>query len=121
MHEHLMAFDGHAVKVCHALMPKAHPQNRDFACEKLDDLAGDPGIFGCTWARGDDDMAWADAVVEFLGLLWRNGIVANDHEVSPGLELGIDLTKPLNEVPGEGIVVVDQKYHLGELYPPKSC
>jgi len=85
VHKYLVACDGHAVAIGHALVPQADTQHGDLPREVFDDGAGNPRFFGGTWAGRDDDMARAFAVVELGGLFWGDLVVAFDDEIAIGL------------------------------------
>ena len=64
---------------------------------------GDPGVLGPAGARGDDEAAG----VQVLQFGHGRGVVAGDADLRP------QLRQVLNEVVGEGIVVVDHDHHGG--------
>src|SRR2546422_10508837 len=84
-----------------ALVPQADPQDWDLTGEPLDDGAADPGVGRAAGSWRDHDRR------RFLphGLLDRD-LVVPDH-----FGRVAQLTQILDEVPGEGVVVVDHEDH----------
>jgi len=109
-----VAGDGHAIGICHALMAQADAEDGDAAGEAGDDGGGDASFFGRAGTGGDDDVGGAAAVVEGFGLIGCDLVVANHEHVGIGFEGGIDLTETVDEIPGEGVVVVDEENHAVE-------
>lgn len=106
--------DGHAVGISHALMAEADAQDGDAAGEAGDDGGRDAGLFGSAGAGRDDDVRWAATTIQGSGLIRGDLVVAHHEHVGIGLEGGIDLTEAVDQIPREGVVVVNQENHAGE-------
>lgn len=111
MHKFWVACDGHAVGIRHALVPKTDSQHWYFPGIMLDHGAGDPRFFRSAGSWGDDEVRRAVPRIELVRLIGSDFVMAHDNQVLVGFERAVDLAEPLDKVPCEGIVVVDQKYH----------
>ena len=111
VHGNDVARDGHAVHVGHGLVAQADAQDWNFACEARDHVGGNAGFFGRARAWRDDEARGAFAVTQGSGFVGGDFVVANDEQVAADLEGAVDFSKALDEVPGEGVVVVDEEDH----------
>ena len=96
----LVAHDGGPVGLREGLVPQADAERRDAGLgEGADRLHGDPGLVRRAGPGRDDDAVPA-AVEEILD---ARAVVAHDVQVGP------ELAQHLDEVVGEGVVVVDDE------------
>jgi hypothetical protein len=56
-------------------------------------------------------MRRTSAIIERIRLLGSDLVMTLDHEITIRLKRPIDLTQSLDEVPCEGVVVVDKQDH----------
>ncbi len=101
VHEPIRADDIAAIDLADALMAEADTEHGDVRAKSLDDFAGDSGF---VWSA----RAWGDADSAGLERTYRvdvHNIVADD------FHFGTKLAKVLDEVVGEGIVIIDDEEH----------
>ena len=103
--------DAHAEAVADALVPQADAQDGHDAGEGLDDVRGDAGLVGRARAGRDDHVRRPAATVQGAGLGGRDPVVADDDQVAVKLKRPVQLAQPLDQVPGEAVVVVDDEDH----------
>ena len=102
MHAAVGARDAAAEDFGEALVAQADAQNGDGAGEAFDSVVADTGIGGRAGTGGDDQMGWAKIGKRFGG----GGIVADDMD----MWFFVKGSDGLDEVVGEGIVIVDDEY-----------
>ena len=117
MHDPGGSGHGHAVGEPDALVPQADSQEGDLPGKAGDHVVGHPRLLGRAGARGDDDVARGHG----RGLIGGDLVVAHDLDLDRRATLGrapggdVQLPDPLDEVPGEAVIVVDQQHaHGGE-------
>ena len=103
MHQARRADDIAAIHMAHALMTETDTQDRQMFTKRADDIATDAGLQRRAGTRGDADPLG----FKFGNFFQRNFIIAANDHLSP------QLAKILDEVVGEGIVVVDDEEHGG--------
>ena len=103
VHEAPVAFDGSAPGVADALVAEADAEGGEFWAEVHEDIVGDAGFLGGAGAGGDEDVGG------FEGFDFVDGgfVVAEDAHGAAGVELA----DALDEVVGEGVVVIDNYNH----------
>ena len=106
MHQPFGPDDDAAGRLADGLMPEANAEERNLAHELLDALDRDAGFGGCAGSWRNDQVAW------FLGgnLVRGDLVVPVDLDVQPI----VDLPQSLDEVVGEGVVVIDEEDHGGQ-------
>src|SRR5258706_5976327 len=112
VHQSAGALDDSAEAVADALVAEADAQDGDFGGEMLDDVVGDAAFLGRTGAGGDDDVGGPKLFDFGDGHL----VVAKDLHRA----LGVDLAEPLDEVVGEGVVVIDENDHDKSVRAPTT-
>src|SRR5206468_8025597 len=100
-HEPVSAHHLPAEHLPDALVPEADSQNGNFPGEPLDDSTADPGVARASRARLDHDG---------LGVP-PHGVLDGDLVVPDHVRGTAQLAQILDEVPGEGVVVVDHEDH----------
>lgn len=104
VHEPVRTYDLTAVDLADTLVPEANPENGHFLSEFLNDRTTDPR-FGRSAGPGGD----ADSGGRFFPDLFKSDLV-----VAMDLHFHTQFSKVLNQVVGEGIVVVDHEQHNRE-------
>jgi hypothetical protein len=100
MHRMIMLNDFHSMDVGDGLMTKTDTQNGDATGEVPDEITTDTCLFGRAGPWRDDEMSR----VHRLRLFETYLIVSSDfHD-----EIGIDDTHSMDQIPCEGVIVVDQ-------------
>ena len=89
-------------------MAEADAEDGEFWAEVADDVVADAAFAGSAGAGGDDDVSR----LQVLDLLDGDFVVAEDFDCLPGA----DFAQLLDEVVGEGIVIVDEDDHRGKGY-----
>ena len=101
VHEAPCADDIAAKDVADGLVPQAHAEQRGGLAKALDHRAADACLLGRAGAGGDADVVG----LELFDLVQRHLVIAADfHD-------GSHLAEVLDEVVGEGVVVVDDEEH----------
>ncbi len=107
MHGAIVPADSHAVHLRDDLMSKAHSEHWDFARCLPHQILADSSLGRRTWAGREHDMARVHRKQRINGLL----VVPHN----PNLQIRIDHTDAVNEVPCKRVVVVDEKQHAGKV------
>jgi hypothetical protein len=103
VHQAPVALDGSAPGVANALVAEAYAEGGEFGAEVLEDFVGDAGLFGAAGAGGDNDVGG----FEGFDLVDGGFVVAEDAHGA----FGVQFADALDEVVGEGVVVIDQYNH----------
>ena len=95
--------------IADALMAKAYAQQGNGRCEALNHVIGNTGFARSTGTRGNYDMAG----------LQRFHLLNGDLVIAKNLQINvwIQLPKALDQIVGEGIVVIDKQDHTSSNYP----
>ena len=101
MHESTRADDIAAENVAYALVAEANSEERRAGSKTSDDFVANPGLFRGARARRNDDL-FRPQLRDFIG---RDLVVAFDDHLRP------KLSKILDEVIREGIVIIDDEEH----------
>ena len=101
VHEAGGADDFAAEDLADALVAEADSEDGDFSAEFADGVATDAGFGGGAGAGGDDDFFGGE-----LGDVGGGNLVVALHE-----QVGSEFAEILDEVVGEGIVVIDDEDH----------
>ena len=94
-----------------ALLAEANTKDRHLARKALNHRHGDAGLFRRAWAGRNTDPR-GRPLLYFL---------ETDRVVAVNLYLCAQFPEVLNDVPGEGIVVVDHQNHGGYQSGPTNC
>lgn len=105
VHDSVVANDGAAENVAHALMAETHAEDRGRFRESANDFARNAGFGRRAWPGGNDDLLGFHGR-EFVD---RRRVVADDFH----FDLGVDLSDALHEVVSEAVVIVDEQDHTG--------
>ena len=110
MHQPLGPDNTSAEDLPDRLMAETDAEDRHPPGKAADGIGGDPRLVGRAGAGGDDEMARGEG----------GYCVAIDLVVAVDLDrhAGGYLADPLDEIPGEGVVVVDEENH--RLHPSSS-
>ena len=100
MHRKRRTFHDHASKSSNRLMPQAHAENRHSPSQTIDDRLACAGLFRRTRSGRNNQMC-GRKTLSFIGI---DFIVTNNMNGN----LRIKLTDPLDQVPSEAVVVVDE-------------
>jgi len=103
MHECGRSHNARPVHSTNCLVAKADPHDGEFAGQFSNGRHGDAGIFWATGSRRDQKPVGREAT----NLVAINGVITKD------LEFSTEFAQFLNEVVGEGVVVVDDYYPGG--------
>ena len=103
MHERGRSNNACSVDSANCLVAKADPHDGDLAGQFLNRRHGDTCILGATRSRRDQKAVGREAA----DLLAVNGVITKN------LELSTEFAQFLDEVVGEGVVVVDNYYPDG--------
>jgi len=101
MHQACSAHHLPAVDIPHALVSKTDTKNGIFPRKRADHITTDPRLFRCAGARGDANPLRSHR----LNLLDTDLVVAMNHGI------GSQFPEILDEIVGEGIVVVEDEDH----------
>ena len=101
VHEAVGADDAAAIEVADGLVSEADAEDGFLAGEGADHVEGDAGFGGGAGAGGDEDAVGVE----------REGFGGRDLVVAEDALFDAQLTEILDEVEGEGIVVVDDEQH----------
>ena len=93
-----------AERMADALMAEADAERRHGRGKAAENVIRHAGLIGRTRPRRDDDVG-RPQVGDAIG---RDPVVADDGH----RQVGVKLPKPLNEVVGERVVIIDQQNHL---------
>ncbi len=89
------------INITHALVTQADSENRHLACKVADHIAADSRFLRGAWPWGD-----ADALRRH-----RLNLGESDLIITPHQRIGTELSEILDEVVGEGIVIIDDEDH----------
>src|SRR4029079_12950408 len=103
MHDPIGTNDNAAVRFTNRLVPEANTENRNRASPTANQWHADARLRRRARARGDDDRLRRQVADGFN----VDGVVPTN------LDLGSELAEVLNEVVGEGVVVVENEKHFG--------
>ena len=103
VHQPFSSLDDRAEVIANALMPQANTQNRQFRGEIFDDIVTDAALFRRAGAGGNDDMRRLQILDLGNGYL----VIAK----YPNRIFRVDLAQFLNQVVGEGVVIIDKHDH----------
>jgi hypothetical protein len=101
VHEAVGADDVAAIDLADGLVAEAYAEDGCGGAEFADEVEGDAGFVGSAGAGGDADFFWG----EFFDVIDGEGVVAEDFHV------GTELAEVLDEVVGEGVVVIEDEEH----------
>ena len=101
MHEFICADDVASENLTDGLVTEADSEDRCRLSKFADDIAADPRFVRCAGAGGDTNF-FGSQCTDFRDV---HGIVADDFHI------GTKLAKVLDEVVGEGVVVIDDEKH----------
>jgi hypothetical protein len=104
VHDAAIANDLAPEHMANALVSKTNSERRHQGREAFEDFVRDAGFFRSAWAGRNDQMAW----LQSRDVVRLDLVIAHDAHI----QSCVDLAKPLHEVVGKGVVVIDQQNHL---------